>query len=296
MISKDRDHFNDSTNNNLEGRPQAKGLLHLFYHRPVASALGIFILDSVLVILASIAATTFAPSILKTAGGPGLPDFLAVCFATLITVIFVSVLGWWRLVGYNRPVAWRNLRLLLIPLAAVLLPLVAGFRAIDTPTVIFLLVGYLLTGIYEETLFRGVILRILGPKGVWPAVLISSVLFGLAHSTNLFLRFSGQPLMVGLQMFGAFTFGIGMAALRLRTNTIWPVIFLHTFGDLFLHLGRLPIPLMDAAHDVILLVYGLFLIRGLPGKQSVHRTSTPTAHEEPIASGKEVHASSQDTY
>jgi membrane protease YdiL (CAAX protease family) len=105
-----------------------------------------------------------------------------------------------------------------------------------------------------------VILRVLLPKGVWAAVLISSLLFGLAHSTNLFLHFSGQPVLVGLQILGAFTHGVGLAALRLRTNTLWPLILLHAFGDLFLHLGNLPVPLMDAAVDAVLLIYDIVLI------------------------------------
>jgi membrane protease YdiL (CAAX protease family) len=127
-----------------------------------------------------------------------------------------------------------------------------------------------------------VILRILQPKGVWTAVLLSSLLFGLAHSTNLFIRFSGNPVIVVLQIIGAFTFGIGMAALRLRTNTIWPLILLHAFGDLFLHLGNLPIPLMDAGVDTILLIYAIVLIEMMRRRNP--RTDADIAAEREVRS------------
>lgn len=261
----------DSTvaaNDNLKGRPQAAHLIGLFNRSPVISVLVIFALDWLVAALASIAATAFVPAMLKTPGGPSLADFLAGCIILLPTVALTTFLGWWRLIGYNRPAEWRHKGLLLLPVVAIFLPLVAGIKAFDTGTLVFLLVGYLLTGLYEETLFRGLLLRILQPTGIWPAVLLSSLLFGLAHSTNIFLRLSDNPVLLGLQMFGAFTQGIGLAALRLRTNTLWPLIFLHAFGDLFLHLGNLPVPLMDAAVDTILLIYGIVLIETMRRRKS----------------------------
>jgi membrane protease YdiL (CAAX protease family) len=277
MISKESLYSNNAARNgDLDGRPQATGLIGLFHRHPVISALVIFALDWVVAALAGIAGTAFAPAILKTAGGPGLADFIAVCITILPIVALTTFLGWWRLIGYNRPAEWRDLWLLLLPVVAILLPLVAGVKAIDAGTLVFLLVGYLLTGFYEETLFRGVILRILQPKGVWTAILLSSLLFGLAHSTNIFLRLSGNPGLLGLQIVGAFTHGVGLAALRLRTNTLWPLILLHAFGDLFLHLGNLPVPLMDAAVDTILLIYGIVLILRM-------RRMKPQAHVGPAA-------------
>lgn len=247
----------------LEGRAQAAGLLALFNRHPVISAVAIWALSVILGIVVGLAATALVPTIPHLAAGvPQLPDFVALCVLTAATAILVSVLGWWRVVGCNRPAEWRNLWLLALPTLVVLLPLVRGFKAVDAGTAVFLLVGYLLTGFNEETLYRGVILRVLRPTGVWPSVLISSLLFGLAHSTNLFLRFSGNPVLVGLQIFGAFTFGIGMAALRLRTNTLWPLMVLHALVDFFLAVGQLPILLVDPIIDTVLLVYGIFLIRG----------------------------------
>lgn len=266
---------NSTSNNELKGRTQAAGFLTLFHRHPVISALLITAVDVVIAVLVGLVATSILPMISQAATGVSkLPDFIALCVVALLTAVLVSILGWWRIVGWNRPAQWRNLGLLILPALLVLLPLIKGFKAVDVGTVVFLLVGYLLVGFHEETIFRGVILRILRPKGVWFAVLISSLLFSLAHSTNLFLRFSGQPTLVGLQMIGTFTFGIGMAALRLRTNTLWPLMLLHAISDLFLALGQLPVPLISAVEDVILLIYAFFLIRGI--HQEKLRTDTNT--------------------
>jgi hypothetical protein len=56
--------------------------------------------------------------------------------------------------------------------------------------------------------------------------------------------------------------GVGLAALRLRTNTIWPLIAIHAAHDLFLQLSTLPIPLLEVPVDTVFLVYGIVLLRG----------------------------------
>jgi uncharacterized protein len=238
---------------------------------PVTSAVLLVAADVVLAVLVGLAAAAVVPAI------PKLPDFIALCVLAVAIVILVTMLGWWRVVGCNRPAEWRHLWLLLLPALVVFLPLVKGVKPIDVGTLVFLLAGYLLTGFHEETLHRGVVLRVLLSKGVWPAVLISSLLFGLAHSTNLFLHFSGQPVLVGLQIIGAFTHGVGLAALRLRTNTLWPVMILHAAGDLFLAIGHLPVLLVDPIMDTVLFVYGLFLIWQMQRKEPLVDTSTTAA-------------------
>jgi hypothetical protein len=113
-------------------------------------------------------------------------------------------------------------------------------------------------------MWRGITVGLLRPLGVWPAVLISSLLFGLGHLGNSLLR--GFSAMILLQAFGAMVQGIGFAALRLRTNTIWPIIGIHLLHDLFLHIGRLPIPLADAVSATIVAAYGIYLLRAGRGE------------------------------
>jgi hypothetical protein len=96
----------------------------------------------------------------------------------------------------------------------------------------------------------------------------------LLASSSLFLHFSGQPVLVGLQIIGAFTHGVGLAALRLRTNTLWPLMILHAAGDMFLAVGQLPVLLVDPIIDTVLFVYGLFLIWQMQRKEPWADTST----------------------
>jgi hypothetical protein len=111
-------------------------------------------------------------------------------------------------------------------------PLIAGVKMPSGTALVILSLGYLMTGFAEEGMYRGVILGLLRPLGVWPAVLISSLMFGLAHADNLVMR--GFSAIVLFKMFGSAVQGIGYADLRLRTNTIWPLILIHAAHDLTL--------------------------------------------------------------
>ena len=125
--------------------------------------------------------------------------------------------------------------------------------------VVVLVVAYLATGVFEEGLWRGVMLGLLRPRGVWLAVVLSSVLFGLGHLTNAALR--GFSVLILLQAFGAAVQGVGLAALRLRTGTIWPLIVIHALHDISLQLGTLPIAGVEAPIDTVLCLYGIYLLR-----------------------------------
>ena len=146
-------------------------------------------------------------------------------------------------------------RLYALPTVVVLVPLAAGV----TPGMLAMLItGYALTGYMEEAMWRGVVLRVLRPTGTMQAVLIGSLLFGAAHLSNIMFRESAA--LVAAQALGSFCGGIGYAALRLRTNTIWPVMALHMAGDLIASIGALPkIPTL-VTHDVIMLAFGLYLL------------------------------------
>jgi membrane protease YdiL (CAAX protease family) len=63
------------------------------------------------------------------------------------------------------------------------------------------------------------------------------------------------------QMIGAACFGIAFGALRLRTNTIWPLVALHMLSDLLLHFSALPTIPLEVVKDVILLAYAVYLLR-----------------------------------
>ena len=152
----------------------------------------------------------------------------------------------------------RAAALLVVPALAALLPLVAGVRIPETP-LWFLALGYILTGFAEETWFRGLVLETLLPRGSLAAVSWSAVLFGLVHLANLLTR-DGTALVFA-QAIGAACFGLGYGAIRLATGRLWPLMLLHAATDMALQFGRLPLVPVAVAQDIVLLGFGLWLLR-----------------------------------
>jgi membrane protease YdiL (CAAX protease family) len=106
-----------------------------------------------------------------------------------------------------------------------------------TALVLTLQVGFLLIDIFmEEVTYRGVILEALAGLSSGSRVTLSAMLFGLSHLDNLFLP-GADELGVAYQIFEAALVGILFAAVRLRMNTIWPVMFVHAIYDLMLVLA-----------------------------------------------------------
>lgn len=236
-----------------EGRPRMAALHGLLTRRPVTAAALITAAFIAIGAVIGVLAKVVVPPISQ------LPDFIAQGGLIVALVALVTALGWWRAVGFNGPRAWRDWRLLWLP---------------ATGALVLWIVGYALTGFYEETLVRGVILRILRPRGPVQAVLISAALFGLLHVTNMLFR---NPFIVLAQMVGAAE-GVGLAALRLRTNTLWFVIAIHAVEDLTLKLGALPAIPVNVVQSTIMLAYGLYLLRGLGGS---NRAAVDTGRPQP---------------
>lgn len=88
----------------------------------------------------------------------------------------------------------------------------------------------MLVGVAEEFLFRGVIGETLlehfgtSRAGIWKACLLSGLLFGGAHLTNLV---SSAPLGVLMQCVFAASLGVLYAAIYFRTGNLWVTVFLH---------------------------------------------------------------------
>ncbi|MBX0330939.1 CPBP family intramembrane metalloprotease [Oscillochloris sp. ZM17-4] len=232
------------------------GMAGFFRRQPVVAAVGILAGDMLLHIGLQLG--------FQSALTPFWAEFAALVTLTAITMGLVAGLGWWRESGFNRPAAWRSLGLLWLPAAMIFaLPFALGFRGDELGVAGALAAGYLLVGLREETLWRGVTLYALRRLGPMRAAMICGLLFGLSHLANL--SFRASPAIVLAQVVGAATGGFGYAALRLRTNTIWPLIILHAFGDFSLHFGRLPVIPVEVARDVVLLCYGISLLWGWRG-------------------------------
>jgi hypothetical protein len=142
----------------------------------------------------------------------------------------------------------------------------------------------LLIGFQEEAIFRGLLLRALAPRGVLHAVLVSALLFGVIHANSLLV--GRDPLFVLAQIIASVLGGIGIGALRVRTNTIWPLIVLHALNDFvqFTATGgieaqhvALYIPMLKVGISAVLALYGLYLLRREMKRQALQPVSNEVA-------------------
>ena len=155
---------------------------------------------------------------------------------------------------------WNGLLVGMYPLAFICYSIYSAliFERPDTPLlpagrILSFLACMAMVGVAEEFLFRGVIAETLlehfgtSRAGVWKACLLSGVLFGAAHLTNLS---SSAPFGVlfgaahltnlsssapfGVLMQCAFSASLGalFAAIYFRTGNLWVTVFLHGAMDI----------------------------------------------------------------
>jgi uncharacterized protein len=223
-----------------------------FDQRPVLSAVMIFIAYLILSTLFGLAAKAFFPNYQ--------PEFIALLGMSAVVALALTLMGWWKAAGFNLPSEWRDAKVMIVPFLIVLgLPFLKGIKPNDAGTLVYLVIGYALTGFMEEGLMRGIVLRLLKPTGTTRSVVISSLLFGLMHIGNLLYR---NPVIVFAQMLGAFVHGISLSAIRLRTNTLWFPILLHGLHDLALKYTNFPAIPLDVVQVTLLMIYGVYLLRG----------------------------------
>ena len=107
----------------------------------------------------------------------------------------------------------------------------------DGNTILFSVIYFILVGITEELVFRGIAADLLlqiffqkfpDKKPVLPAVIISGLIFSAAHSVNLYVADASGVLV---QMIAAFFLGMLLTAIYYRTGNIYVVIFLHILND-----------------------------------------------------------------
>ena len=207
---------------------------------------------------------------------------------TLVSVLLMMLLAkfdWLRPAGFGCKakqlfVAWPMFLILILNL----LELVDGTLQIDTSevtTIIFYVLVYLSTGLFEETLCRGVVqtlfLKKWGKtrKGIYFSVILSSILFGMFHLVHFFLGHMTLLASV-VQVIYATFIGVFMGACVLRNQSIIPMIIVHglvditgSLNEIAVH-GGIPKGVMtispaDAMISIVLMLplflYGLFILR-----------------------------------
>lgn len=152
-------------------------------------------------------------------------------YASLFLAICVIVFRWWD-VAFKWPERPKEIRLLWFPLLYILaffsFTLITG---LPSPQVIgYLAINTILVGFSEEMAFRGVLFRgLLSRIPIWPAIIITTVLFGSVHSLNA-LTTGDLPGAIAQSITAAMS-GLLFIAIVVRTGSILPAMFIHALWD-----------------------------------------------------------------
>ncbi|UOE44140.1 CPBP family intramembrane glutamic endopeptidase [Agromyces larvae] len=160
---------------------------------------------------------------------------LRVLTGSILLVAFAWSIGWLpRPLFARQPVRgswWMWFAPVLVAIPIVLRVLGTDYSAYSGGVIVLTFVAGALIGFSEELLTRGFVVGLLRRRGYreWPVALLSSLVFALLHSVNLF---SGQPIAtVGLTIAYTFCFGILMyLTMRVTGSLIWPMV-LHGLTD-----------------------------------------------------------------
>jgi uncharacterized protein len=152
--------------------------------------------------------------------------------AALFLLVVVVLMRWWREVGLAQGPQRGTLKVIWPWLLFLALFAASALNAGLPPAsvTLFIIVNTALVGWSEEVIFRGVWLRGLFLSfGIWVAIIGSSLIFGAIHLLNVFL--TGDLRGAVLQAAAAFLSGVFLAAVRLRTGSLWTGIVLHGLWD-----------------------------------------------------------------
>ncbi|MBD3425137.1 MAG: CPBP family intramembrane metalloprotease [Candidatus Latescibacteria bacterium] len=138
------------------------------------------------------------------------------------------------------------------------------------------------SGLFEEILFRGLILGILlynfydSKRGILKSVIISSLIFGLIHIVNIWTE--NQTVKGSFnQVYAAFCLGVMYSAVYLKTGSIIILGVLHSISNFFASISELVEPgsiiyslstektvvEIIISNVLILIIFGLPLVIGL---------------------------------
>lgn len=187
------------------------------------------IIIEVLLLLAVFAAGAYATIKELSYTSPVLISFIPIA---LVLMVYFTSKKKWNALGFHKLSSipandWVYYSPLLLILIVISLK---GMRDISASEVLFFIFFTLLVGFVEESIYRGLILKTLLPKGIKTAVITSSILFAVTHVLNVL---SGQDaFQTILQIVYALLIGAVLALLMVKNKNIIPLIlfhFLHNF-------------------------------------------------------------------
>ncbi len=259
----------------LEGNLVMK---QLATHRPLTFVLLLTMLTLVPALAVFLLAPILAPNVSEE-----FQRTVVTALQALIAASLLTGMGWWTEAGFTWPTHGRVLRVLWLPTLIALLPVVFGMAVPPMVTLVVMVAGQLVNAFAEEALFRGLAVRALLPTGWRRTAIITGALFGSLHLIRLLFGAALPETLV--QVLFATLFGVGYAAIRIRTGTVWPLIVLHALTNLVLTLvtgDTLPVWFAIAfmiGTNVLLAGYGLYLLRGEREARRLQPTSSSIALE-----------------
>ncbi|EEI71763.1 CPBP family intramembrane glutamic endopeptidase [Lentilactobacillus hilgardii] len=172
------------------------------------------------------------PFNLSEAGAIAAQEIISFVIFVLINIFIVKVK-----INLIPTVSWGRILILAVPIYIVI---VAAVQRIVTNTHLDVPLGITVglgAGIFEEFFYRGLILGTLmrlfskqtsKARQIWYPLLITSLIFGLDHSTNAF----SQPAINTLfQVIQSFTLALIMGALYIRPGSLMMSILFHGIWD-----------------------------------------------------------------
>jgi uncharacterized protein len=199
--------------------------------RPVLTV----VIIEVLLLLAVFAAGAYATFNELTYTAPVLISFIPIA---LTLIVYFTLKNKWAWLGFKSlksiaPGEWKSFTPLLLVLGIISLK---GFQEISVSEILFFIFFTLLVAFVEESIYRGLILKTLLPKGIRAAVITSSLLFSITHVLN---ALSGQDLtQTLLQLIYALLIGCVLALLMVKNDNIIPLILFHFVHNLIQFVGN----------------------------------------------------------
>ncbi|MDO5752474.1 CPBP family intramembrane glutamic endopeptidase [Arthrobacter sp.] len=149
------------------------------------------------------------------------------------TAIGLTMRRSWRVTGFRRIETRRpGAATAMVLVAALPIAVIVSSNGVDAPGVGILAFAGLaiLVGFVEESIFRGILLRLFSARAPWVGVVATSVGFAVAHSAAALSPEQSITESLATIVF-AFFFGVIACTLVRMTGSIWPAIALHVAFD-----------------------------------------------------------------
>ena len=193
-------------------------------------------------------------SVVNVLAGLTIPEAIG----ALVIVVFLWSTGWFGPVFGPQPVRgrrWMWIAPVLVVVIILLRLLGIDYGRYASGVVAVTLASGLLVGFVEETLCRGIVVKMLRDSGKseLAVAVLSSLVFAALHSSNLLGGMS--PFVVGVTVVYTFCFGLLMYfTLRVTGRLIWPIL-IHAIFDptLFLATGGVDSSTVSSAQESIFL-------------------------------------------